>query len=611
MRKELKDKLASFPDNPGIYLMKDSAGEVLYVGKAVSLRNRIRTYFQESSQPHALTVGALRYVFDIDYIVTDNEVEALILESNLIKQYNPRYNVRLKDDKGYPYLKLTVNEPFPGIYMTRQVENDGAKYFGPYTYSQTPREIIKQITKLFPIRTCNLNLESEGNDHRVCLNYHIKQCPGPCNQLIDTEGYAKIVENVKFFLNGEKSILINKLKNKMQETAANLQFEKAAEIRDQLEAIEKSTIGQKVDSPNGDDQDSIGVATEEGKEACIQVLMTRGGKMIDREYYFLNISNNSSLQEIIGAFIKQYYAKASFVPKEILLPVQIEENQTIEEWLSDKRGSKVVLHTPQKGAKLKLVDMANDNAQKYLEQRHKNIVVNADANPAQIELQKILNLPSIPNRIEGFDISNIGDKFAVASMVVFEDGVPAKSEYRKFKIRTVQGQDDFAMMREVITRRYKKLIEAESDIQLIKEHEFPDLVLIDGGKGQLNTAYNVLKELNLDNLPIIGLAKKFEHIFIPNQKEPIIIEKNNIALHLIQQIRDEAHRFALKYHRTLRRKEIDRSILDEIPQVGTKRKQALLKQFGSIENIRNATLDELLAVKGITHQVAENIKRYL
>ena len=672
MQQLIKNKLATFPDNPGVYLMKDTAGEILYVGKAVSLRNRIRSYFQDSSKPHALTIGALRHVYDIDYIVTDNEVEALILENNLIKQHQPRYNVRLKDDKRYPYLKLTVNEPFPGLYMTRNVENDGAKYFGPYTHSQTPRQIIKQISKLFPIRTCNLKLDAQGNSHRVCLSYHIKQCSGPCNDLINPEDYAKIVENARMFLNGKKSILIDKLKRKMDESAANLEFEKAAELRDQ---IEKSSISQKVDSPNSDDQDAIGIAIQEEKEACVQVLMTRAGKMINREYYFLSVAESASLREIISAFIEQYYAKVSFVPKKILLPIEIEMSEAIEKWLSEKRGSKVALHVPQRGRKLRLVKMATETAKKYLDQRdlfsslnrycdenvEQNLVSNVDVNPAQLELKKILNLPSIPERVEGFDISNIGDKFAVASMVVFENGVPAKSEYRRFKIYTVEGQDDFAMMREVITRRFRRRREGEKtggakppkgsfypvcrqaglakrkrengktsakppkgrfamekwkdgrktiSNQLVEERgKLPDLIIIDGGKGQLNAARAVLKELNIA-LPIVSLAKKKEHLFIPDRKEPIIIDRDNIALRLVQQIRDEAHRFALKYHRTLRRKEIGHSILDEIPQVGPKRKQALLSRFGSLERIREASLDELLAVKGITHQVAGNIQRY-
>ncbi len=601
MNQQIKNKLANLPPSPGVYLMKDADGKILYVGKAASLRQRVRSYFQDTATPHALTKPMLRYVHDLDYILTASNVEALILENNLIKQHQPRYNIKLKDDKRYPYLKVTINEPFPGLYITRRKESDGARYFGPFVHTRATRQTIKQLTKVFPIRTCNLDLKASGNPHRVCLDYHIQRCPGPCANLISVDDYEQIVKNVRRFLSGDITAVIQDLTTKMQAAAKELDFESAAKYRDQIETVKQAITKQNLDNPSAEDEDVIGVA-HKGDEACVQVLMVRDGKLIEREHYFLNDVHSESTIEALTAFLQQYYQDTSFIPKTILLPDEIDMPEAIQSWLSEKRGSQVTLHIPQRGRKRQLVAMAAKNAGILLERKEQHVVLKVGNNPALIELQELLNLPHPPQRIEGFDISNLGDRFPVASMVVVEDGKPAKSECRRFKIRTVEGQNDFAMMQEVVTRRFRRAIE---------ENCFPDLILIDGGKGQLNAACEVLGSLDLSHLPIIGLAKRFEHIFLPNRSDPIILRHDNPTLHLIQRLRDEAHRFAVTYHRKLRSRELTHSILDEIPNIGTKRKQALLQHFASVEKIRQATLNELLAVKGIPHGVAASIHKHL
>lgn len=598
----LEDKLTNIPASPGVYLMKDADGRIIYIGKARSLKNRVRSYFQASSTPHALTPRALRHVQDIDYVLTDTEVEALILENTLIKKHKPRYNVKLKDDKRYPFMKVTVNEPFPGLYVTRTVERDGAKYFGPFVRSRATQQTIKELTKLFPIRTCNLQLKESGNSYRLCLDYSIGRCPGPCEDRADKTEYDAIVRNVCLFLGGKKELVIKELQKEMQTAAADLEFERAAKIRDRIKLVEKAIEEQKLDSAGGDDEDIIGLAQKDD-EACVQVLMIRDGRLVEREHFFLMDTRDTTASAILTAFVMQYYLDASFVPKTILLQDVVENAEAIETWLAEKRGSGVTLHVPKKGQKRQLIEMAAKNAASILEQKERQVVLKVGDNPALLELQDMLNLTRPPQRIEAFDISNLGSDFSVGSMVVFEDGKPAKSEYRRFRIRTVEGQNDYAMMNEVLSRRYWRAVQ-ENEVM-------PDLILIDGGKGQLNTACEALKALNLDNVPTIGLAKKLEHIFAPDKPEPIILPKNNPALHLIQRIRDEAHRFAVTYHRNLRGKELTHSILDEIPGIGPKRKQALLIHFGSIEKIREASLDELLAVKGMTHRIAELIVKHL
>ena len=598
----LEEKIQTLPSNPGVYLMKDATGKILYIGKASSLARRVRNYFGPNARLHAITPSLMPHVRDIDYILTDNEVEALILENNLIKKHKPRYNIKLKDDKRYPFLKLTTGD-FPRISMTRTVEKDGAKYFGPYTHAKATRQTLKEITKAFPVRTCDLVVEEGKGNHRPCLDFHIGRCLGPCTGEVTKEEYQEVVKNITLFLKGSGKIIIKELTEKMKEAAAELDFEGAAQIRDRISSIQKVLEKQNISSSGGEDHDVIGFHQKDD-EACVQILMVRGGKMTDKEHFFMTGSEESPPTEIITAFVEQYYQHASFVPKTIILQNELEMPEAVKAWLTTKRGASVTLHVPQKGRKLNMVEMAAKNARATLEREKSQTLYKKDDNPGLIGLRDLLSLPRQPHRIDAFDISNLGGSMAVGSMVVFQDGNPEKSEYRRYRIRTVKGQDDFAMMREVITRRFRATIEGDTPM--------PDLVLIDGGKGQLNAALAALKDSELEERPpIIGLAKKFEHIFLPGESDPIVLSDRDPALHLIQRIRDEAHRFAIAYHRTLRGRTITESILDHIPSIGAKRKQWLIQHFGSIEKIREASIDELRSVQGITQKLAEDIKRYL
>ena len=590
------------PPNPGVYLMKDDAGKVLYVGKATSLARRVRDYFGPNAKLHAMTPGLMPHVRDVDYIITDNEVEALILENNLVKRHKPRYNVKLKDDKRYPYLKVT-GETFPRISMIRTVERDGAKYFGPYVHAKATRQTLKEITKAFPIRTCDLNIEEGKANHRPCLDFHIGRCLGPCAGLVDKEEYQEVCKGVCFFLKGNGKVILKELAEKMKAAASQLDFERAAQIRDRIEGIQRILEKQKVSSSDGEDQDVIGFY-QKADEACVQIFMVRGGKLIDREHFFLTGSEESSPAEILTAFVEQYYQDASFVPGVVILQNDLEMPEAIKAWLETKRGASVNFHVPQRGKKLNMVQMAARNAKDILEREKDQTVFKMDDNPSLIGLRDLLSLPRQPHRIDAFDISNLGGSMAVGSMVVFQDGKPEKSEYRRYRIRTVEGQDDFAMMREVIIRRFRRALEEQTPL--------PDLVLVDGGKGQLNAALAALEDLGLeDKQPIIGLAKKFEHIFLPGESDPIILSNRDAVLHLIQRIRDEAHRFAVAYHRKLREKKTTVSVLDHISDIGPKRKQSLIQHFGSIDRIREASIDELRGVKGITQKIAEDIHKHL
>lgn len=602
----------SLPNAPGVYLMKASDGAVIYVGKAIRLRTRVRSYFREKSA-HALTAQLMRYVTEIDYIVTETEVEALILENNLIKAHQPRYNVKLKDDKRYPYLRVTVNEPFPRIHITRKAENDGTRYFGPFVHVRSTRQILKQLTKLFPIRTCTLPLTEAGNTYRVCLDYHIGRCPGPCADKIDVPDYDEIVRKVCQFLSGNTDAVVKELTEQMQAAAEALDFETAAKYRDTLKDVQQAITTQNMDSVSAADEDVIGIAARTDI-ACVQLLRVRDGKLLEREHYYLNDADPESLTTALSAFISQYYQNAVFVPKTVVLPMPIASMELIENWLSEKQGNRVGLHVPRAGRLRKLQILATKNAEILLTQREQNVGTGlpspySGVEPALVELQELLGLKHPLRRIEAYDISNLGDRFAVGSMVVLEDGKPASGEYRRFKIRSVKGQNDFAMMQEVITRRFHRALADDE-----KFNKLPDLMLIDGGKGQLSAAQAAMKTFmssQLPDIPLIALAKRIEEIFVPDKPEPIVLREDNPTLHMIQRLRDEAHRFAVTYHRRLRQKSLSVSVLDEIPNLGPKRKQALLQHFGSIEAIREASLDGLLSVKGIPRNVAENIRKHL
>ena len=597
----------SLPNASGVYLMKASDGSVIYVGKANRLRTRVRSYFREKSA-HALTSQMMRYVTEVDYIVTETEVEALILENNLIKAHQPRYNVKLKDDKRYPYLRVTTNEPFPRIHITRKAENDGTRYFGPFVHVRSTRQVVKQLTKFFPIRTCTLPLTETENRYRVCLDYHIGRCPGPCADKISVADYDEIVRKVCQFLSGNTDAVVKELTEQMEAAAEALDFETAAKYRDTLKDVQQAITAQNMDSVSAVDEDVIGIAART-EIACVQLLRVRDGKLLEREHYYLNDADPASLATALSAFISQYYQNAVFVPKTVVLPMPIASVGLIENWLSEKRGSRVGLHVPRAGRLQKLQTLALKNAEILLTQREQNVVYSSGVEPALVELQELLDLKHPLRRIEAYDISNLGDRFAVGSMVVLEDGKPASSEYRRFKIRSVEGQNDYAMMQEVITRRFRRAIADDE-----KFNKLPDLMLIDGGKGQLGAAQAAMKAFatsSLPDIPMIALAKRIEEIFVPGQSEPIVLREDNPTLHTIQRLRDEAHRFAITYHRRLRQKSLSASVLDEIPNLGPKRKQALLQHFGSIEAIREASLDRLLAVKGIPRSVAENIRKHL
>ena len=597
----------SLPNVPGVYLMKASDGTVIYVGKAIRLRSRVRSYFRDKSTS-GLTSQMVRYITEVDYIVTETEVEALILENNLIKAHQPRYNVKLKDDKRYPYLRVTTNEPFPRIHITRKAENDGTRYFGPFVHVRSTRQVLKQLTKFFPIRTCTLPLTETENKYRVCLDYHIGRCPGPCADKISVTDYDEIVRKVCQFLSGNTDAVVKELTEQMEAAAEALDFETAAKYRDTLKDVQQAITTQNMDSVSAADEDVIGIAARTDI-ACVQLLRVRDGKLLEREHYYLNDADPESLATALSAFISQYYQNAVFVPKTVVLPIPIQSVELIESWLSEKRGSRVGLLMPRAGRLRKLQTLASKNAEILLTQREQNVVYSSGVEPALVELQELLDLKHPLRRIEAYDISNLGDRFAVGSMVVLEDGKPASSEYRRFKIQSVEGQNDFAMMQEVITRRFRRALADDE-----KFNKLPDLMLIDGGKGQLSAAQAAMKVFatsDLPDIPMIALAKRIEEIFVPSKSEPIVLREDNPTLHMIQRLRDEAHRFAITYHRRIRQKSLSASVLDEIPNVGPRRKQALLQHFGSIEAIREASLDGLLSVKGIPRSVAENIRKHL
>ena len=618
----LKDKLQTVPIKPGVYLMKDEGGEVIYVGKAINLRNRVRSYFQASAS-HSLKLHRLIYhIADLDFIVTDSEIEALILECNLIKEHRPRYNIRLKDDKRYPYIKITWQEDYPRIYVTRRMERDGARYFGPFTAVWAVHQTLDMLRRLFPYLTCDR--EITGQDKRACLYYHIGRCAGPCIGAVSKEEYRALIKRICLFLEGKAEEIVADLQAQMASAAEALDFEGAAALRDQIRALEWVTKQQKIALAVGKDEDVIALARE-NNDTCMQVFFIRQGKLIGREYFILDGTAEEDEAEIVASFIKQFYDEAAYVPMKIILPTNVEEALVIEAWLRSKRGSKVRLHVPKRGRAKELVQMAAENAAETLTSlRAQWLADEGRGVKALAQLKEHLGLEEAPTHIEGYDISNIQGTAATGSMVVFVKGVPRKSDYRRFRIRTVEGADDYAMMKEVLRRRFKRAIKGRAEgsskfkaqSSKLKEADvwtiLPDLVIIDGGKGQLNAALEVLEEYGLKGeVPAIGLAKKQEEIFIPGRSEPLVLPRDSQGLYLLQRIRDEAHRFAIGYHRKLRTKKTLASILEDIPGIGPKRRQALLKHFGSIEAIRQASVEELAAVKGMTRKAAEMVRENL
>ena len=614
----VRTQVETFPHKPGIYLMRDVGGTVIYVGKAVDLRSRVRSYFHPSAWEYSKVRALVSEVADLDFIVTDSELEALILEANLIKEHLPRYNVRLKDDKHYPYIKVTWADPFPKVLITRRMEQDGGRYFGPFTSTPAVYQTLDLLRKSFPYLTCDR--EITGRDARPCLYYDIKLCLGPCIGAATQEEYRAMVRGLARFLEGHGEEVIADMEKRMRVAADALDFEQAATLRDQLQAVQRIVERQKVVSSAGADQDVIAFAREEG-DACVQVFFIRGGKLLGREYFVLEGAQDEDGQEVIAAFLKQFYEEAAYVPPEVLLPQQIEEALIIEQWLKQKRGAKVVLHVPQRGQKRELVALAAENATETLSALRAQWQADAHKHEqALAELQQALGLSQSPARIECYDISTTQGTEIVGSMVVFVQGVPRKSEYRHFIVRSVQGQDDYASMQEVLQRRFRRWQMATSDLSpgggtkgdIKGWAKLPGLLIVDGGRGQLGVAVEVLQEFDLlERVPVVGLAKQREEIFLPGRVEPVLLPPRSQGLFLVQAVRDEAHRFAITHHRARRQRMGVASQLDSIPGVGPARRKALLKAFGSLDAIRAATVQQLAAVPGIPRTVAVAIKEHL
>lgn len=603
---ELQKRLKALPTKPGVYIFKDRYQNILYVGKAVSLRNRVRSYFR----PRGLTPKVAKMVpqiADFEYTVTASELEALILECNLIKEYRPKYNVQMKDDKHYPYLRISFDEEWPRVYITRRFARDGARYFGPYTDSRSVRRTLEVLKKLFPYRSCQK--EISGAETRPCLNYHIKRCLGPCVGAVNREEYLAVLKQVALFLEGKQEEVLKELRRKMEEAAEVWEFERAAALRDQIQAIEKVAERQKIISTAMKDEDVIAFARSNG-EACVQVFFIRRGKLIGREHFILENAQDEDPREIMTSFVMQFYDNAPYVPERLLLQNEIDEASIIQSWLRGKRGDKVVIQVPRKGEKRQLVDMVAENAAEVLEQMRIRWL--ADAGKTGLALQELaehLTLSGPPHRIECYDISNIQGTSAVGSMVVFEGGQPKNGDYRRFKIKGGEQPNDYAMLQEVLRRRFKRGSRSreKDDSWAI----MPDLLIVDGGKGQLGAALEVMRELDVEGVPVAALAKEREEIFLPEVSEPVLLPRTSQSLYLVQRIRDEAHRFALTYHQSVRHKRAFTSALDEVPGIGPKRKAALLKHFGTVKQIREAPLEEIAAVPGMTRRLAQVIKDHL
>lgn len=607
----VQQRLKAIPAKPGCYVYRDDKGEVLYVGKALVLRNRVRSYFQASTR-HGARIGRMvRRVADIEWIVVDSEIEALVLECNLIKKHRPPYNVRLRDDKSYPYIVIT-HEKFPRVLFTRKVKKDGSKYFGPYTSAWSVRETLQLLHKVFPLIPCGKSWTGI-DEQRPCLYFHLGQCMAPCAGLANRKDHQAVLKKVERFLDGKGEDLMKELQAEMVQAADALEFERAAKLRDQVQSIENVLQRQKVLNTEASDQDVIAVVKDE-RGAAIQMLYIRGGKLIGHRQFFLDGSSDAAPSEAVGEFVKQYYADAPEVPREVLLPVEIEERNIVESWLRQRKGKAVTVSVPQGGEKLRLVEMAATNAEQALSTFSADLAAKEEwIDKALSELQESLDLPQAPMRIEGYDISNIQGRAPVGSMVVTEGGEPAKAEYRRFKIRYhPEDPNDFAMMHEVITRRLKAYLDGDE-----KFARMPDLILIDGGKGQLSAALKARDDLGL-TVPMVGLAKKMEILFLPvahpTDEGPfraIELPLQSAGLILLRRLRDEAHRFALTYHRKIRDKRMHGSVIEEIPGVGPRRKRLLLRTFGSIEGVRRATVDEIASVPTMTKRLAEQVRDYL
>lgn len=607
----IQEELKKLPGKPGVYLMHDEKDAIIYVGKAISLKNRVRQYFQSSRNKGAKIEQMVTHISRFEYIVTDSELEALVLECNLIKEHRPKYNTMLMDDKSYPFIKVTVNEPFPRVMLARQMKKDKAKYFGPYTSAGAVKDTIELIRKLYHIRSCNRSLPKDIGKERPCLNYHIHQCQAPCQGYISQEEYRKSIDEVVRFLNGHYDLVLKELEEKMMAASDSLEFEKAIEYRELLTSVQKVAQKQKITDTAGDDRDIIAMASE-GEDAVVQVFFIRSGRLIGRDHFYLKSAENDTEGEILSSFIKQFYAGTPYIPAELMLPEEIEDQDIIEEWLTARRERRVHLRIPKKGTKEKLVELAQKNAQMVLKNDRERLKREEGRTIGAVkELEKILGLKGII-RMEAYDISNTNGFDSVGSMVVYEHGKPKRNDYRKFKIKTVQGPDDYASMNEVLTRRFGYgLREQQEESETGGFQIFPDLIMMDGGRGQVNIALEVLEKLHL-HIPVCGMVKDDNHrtrgLYFNNTEVPI--DRNSECFRLITRIQDEAHRFAITFHRQLRSKGQVHSVLDDIPGVGPARRKDLMRHFENIDAIRNATVEELKELPSMNGKSAQEVYKF-
>ena len=608
---DIQEELKKLPTRPGVYIMHDEKDHIIYVGKAISLKNRVRQYFQASRNKGVKIEQMVTHIRRFEYIVTDSELEALVLECNLIKEHHPKYNTMLMDDKTYPFIKVTTGEAFPRVVLSRKMLKDKAKYFGPYTSSQAVRDTIDLIHKLYHLRSCNRSLPRDIGKERPCLNYHIKQCDAPCQGYISQEEYGKAVNEVLRFLNGNYDAVLKELEEKMNAASESLEFERAIEYRELISSVRKVAQKQKITDSSGEDRDILAVASEE-EDAVVQVFFIRGGRLIGRDHFYLRISKGESPSEILNSFVMQYYAGTPFIPAELMLQDEVEDRELLEEWLSSKRGQKVAIKVPKKGTKEKLVELARENALLVLSKDKERLKREEGRTIGAVkEIAALLDLDKIV-RMEAYDISNTNGFESVGSMVVYERGRPKRNDYRKFKIRGIQGADDYGSMREVLTRRFTHgLKEREENVELGKFTSFPDLIMMDGGKGQVNVALQVLDELHL-HIPVCGMVKDDHHRTrgLYYQNEEIPIDRSSEAFRLITRIQDEAHRFAIEYHRQLRGKGQVHSILDDIEGIGPARRKALMRHYTSLDDIRKAKIEELAQIPSMNEKAAESVYKF-
>ncbi len=597
------ERLTHLPVKPGVYLMKDKSGKIIYIGKASVIRNRVRSYFQKKANLPPKIQRMVSAIDDFEFIITESELEAFLLESNLIKQNQPRFNARLKDGKSYPFIKIDTAEQFPQVYITRKLNNDGSRYFGPYANAGSVRKTLGLLKKLFPYRSCTKHIT--GKDERPCLDYHINRCVGPCTGAVDADGYNEVIQQVIMFMEGKTDDVTKKISQNMHQASEDLDYERAAILRDQLTAIEQIHEKQKVINVSGENIDVIAGA-KYLDQSRIEVFFVRKGKLVGRDQFIMQGTSEDSNSEILSAFITQFYSQSHYIPSKILLPEKIPDIEQIAGWLSSKKTTKVNLTVPYRGEKKRLLGMVEENAKRGLEQLKLKQIEEGSTEEALSQLQEDLNLPRIPRRIETYDISNIQGSNSTGSMVVFENGKPNKSEYRRFIIRNVKGIDDYSMMKEVLTRRFKKLSEnlSESNSWV----KIPDLVLIDGGKGHLGAALQVFLELGVKDIPLASIAKQEEEVFVPETPEPIILDRSSQALYLLQRSRDEAHRFAITLHRKRRSKSSTASKLDSIPGIGPQRRKQLLRKFGSTKMVQQARIEDIASLPGVNISLAGRIK---